>query len=102
MANSLRQILQTYSEICRIIALCYSMMQHIDSEKQSMGSGRKMLAESLKSVFNEVLFIVNLHSFLLLLTLSRQTPPLGKSFVFHPSMQNNLQNSPLYTHQQQP
>ena len=78
------------------------MMQYIDSEKQSMGSGHKMLAESLKIVFDEVLLIVNLHSFLLLLTLSRQTPPLGKSFVFHSPMPNNLQNSPLYTHQQQP
>ena len=54
MASSLRQDLQTYSEIC----IFCDVIQYMESKKQPVGSAHKVLAESL-----EALFIVNLHSF---------------------------------------
>ena len=77
MAGSLRQVLQTYSEIC----LFCSAIQYIVSKKQLVGSVHKELAESSKIVFDEAHFIVNLHSFLQSLALSRHTFPPSKSFA---------------------
>ena len=54
MASSLRQDLQTYSEIC----IFCDVIQYMESKTQPVGSAHKVLAESL-----EALFIVNLHSF---------------------------------------
>ena len=77
MACSFRQVLQTYSEIC----LFCSVIQYIVSKKQPVRSAHEVLAESLKTVFNdEAHFIVNLHNFL-------------QPFLPHPSRQNNFQNS---------
>ena len=67
-------------------------MQYIDSVKQLAGSALKVLAESLKTVFDEVNFIVNLYSFLLPLALPRQALLPGETFVPHPLLkQNNFQ-----------
>ena len=59
MPGSLRQVWQTYSEIC----LFCSAIQYIVSKKQPVGSAHEVLAESSKTVFDEAHFIVNLHSF---------------------------------------
>ena len=92
VAGSFRQVLQTYSEIY----LFCSAIQYIVSKKQPVGSAQDVLAESSKTV--EAHFIVNLHSFLQPLALSRHTFPQSESFVPHPPRQNNLQNSsPLET-----
>ena len=94
MAGSLRQGLQTYSEIC----LFCSAIQYIVSKKQPVGSAHEVLAESSETVFDEAHFIVNLHSFLQPLALSRHTFLPSESFVPHPPRQNNVQNfSPLDT-----
>ena len=94
MAGSLRQVLQTYSEIC----LFCSAIQYVVSKKQPVGSAHEVLAESSKTVFDEAHFIVNWHSFLQPLALSRHTFPPSESFVPHPPRQNNFQNaSPLDT-----
>ena len=71
MASSLRQVLQTYSEIC----IFCSAIQYIVSKKQPVGSAHEVLAESLETVFDEAHFIVNLHDFLQPLALSRHTSP---------------------------
>ena len=55
MADSLGQAFQTYSKIC-----IFCVMQDIDFQKQPVGSVLKVLAKSLKTVFDEVHFIVNL------------------------------------------
>ena len=60
MVSSLRQVLQTYSQI---YIFC-SVIQYIESIKQSVGSAHEVLAESLENVFGEVHFIVNLLNFL--------------------------------------
>ena len=71
----------------------------MDSAKQSLGSVLKVLAESLKSIFDEVHFIVNLHSFHLPPALFRQScPPRIQTFVPHPPRQNNFQNFPPSRH----
>ena len=94
MAGSLRQVLQTYSKIC----LFCSAIQYIVSKEQPVGSAHEVLAESSETVFDEAHFIVNLHSFLQPLALSRHTFPASESFVPHPPRQNNFQNSsPLDT-----
>ena len=63
-----------------------------------MGSAHEVLAESSETVFDEAHFIVNLHSFLQSLALSRHTFPPSESCVPHPPRQNNFQNSsPLET-----
>ena len=77
MAGSLRQVLQIYSEIC----LFCSAIQYIVSKKQPVASTHEVLAESSETVFDEAHFIVNLHSFLQLLALSRHTFPPSESFV---------------------
>ena len=43
------------------------------SKKQPVGSAHELLAESSETVFDEAHFIVNLHSFLQPLALSRHT-----------------------------
>ena len=94
MAGSLRQVLRTYSEICLIC----SAIQYIVSKKQPVGSAHEVLAESSETFFDEAHFMVNLHSFLQPLALSRHTFPPSESFVPHPPWQNNFQNSsPLDT-----
>ena len=78
MAGSLRQVLQTYSEIC----LFCSAIQYIVSKKQPVGGAHEVLAESSsETVFDEAHFIVNLHSFLQPLALFRHSFPPSKSFV---------------------
>ena len=67
MTYSLRQDLHSYSAIC-----IFCVTRYIGFDKQSLGSVLKVLAKSLKNVFDELHFIVNLHSFLLL------PVPLGK------------------------
>ena len=92
MASSLRQVLQTYSEIC----IFCSVIQYIVSKKQPVGSAHEVLEESLETVFDEAHFIVNFHSFLQPLALPRHTFPPSESFVPHPARQNSFQNySPL-------
>ena len=95
MASSFRQVLQTYSEIC----IFCSVIQYIVPKKQPVGSAHEVLAESLKTVFDdEAHFIVNLHDFLLPLALPRHHFPPNEPFLPHPSRQNNFQNSsPLDT-----
>ena len=80
MASSLRQVLQTYSEIC----IFCSAIQYIVSKKQPVGSAHEVLAESLETVFDEAHFIVNLHNFLQPLTLPKHTFPPSEPFVPHP------------------
>ena len=63
-----------------------------------MGSAHETLVESSEIVFDEVHFLVNLHSFLQLLALPRHIFPPGESFVPFSPRQNNFQNSsPLDT-----
>ena len=96
MASFLRQVFETSSETC----IFCSAIQYIVSKKQSVGSAHEVLAESLKTVFDEAHFIliVNLHNFLQSLDLPRHTFPLSESFVPHPPRQNNFQNfSPVDT-----
>ena len=70
MANSLRNVLQTYSEIW-----IFCVIQYMDFQKQSMGSALKLLGKSLKTVLDEVHFMVSVPSF----SLSPSLP--GKPFV---------------------
>ena len=94
MASSLRQVLQTYSEIC----IFCSAIQYIVSKKQPVRSAHEALVESLETVFDEAHFIVNLHDFLQPPALPRLTSTPSESFVPHPPRQNNFQNSsPLDT-----
>ena len=67
MANTARKVLQAYSEVC--IFLCDTIY------KQSVGCALKVLEKSLKTVLDEVYFIVNMYSFRL-----THGPP-GKSFL---------------------
>ena len=53
-------------------------MQYTDFQKQSVGGGLKMLGKSLKTVFDEMDFIVNLHSFPLASQYSRKTLPFPR------------------------
>ena len=55
-----------------------------------MGSAHEVLAESFKTVLDEAHFIVNLHSFLQPLALSRHTFPPSESFVPHPPQAEQL------------
>ena len=55
MADSFWQILQTHSETC----IC-CLKRYISFQKQSVGGALKVLAKSLKTVFDEVHFIANL------------------------------------------
>ena len=71
MTGSLRQVLLAYSEIC----LFCSAIQYIVSKKQPVGSAHEVLAESSETVIDEAHFIVNMHSFLQPLALSRHTFP---------------------------
>ena len=87
MTGSLRQVLWTYSEIC----LFCSAIQYIVSKKQPVGSAHEVLTESSETAFDEAHFIVNLHSFLPSLALSRHPFPPSESFV--PPRQKNFQNS---------
>ena len=81
MASSLRQVLQTYSEIC----IFCSAIQYIVSKKQSaVRSAHEVLAESLETAFDEAHFIVNLHNFFQSLALPRHTFPSSEPFVPHP------------------
>ena len=59
MASSLRQVLQTYSEIC----IFCSAIQYIVSKKQPVGSAHEVLAESLETAFDEAHFIVTVSVF---------------------------------------
>ena len=68
-------------------------MQYIDFQKQSVESFLELLAKSLKIVFDEVHFIVNLFSFLLTPVLSGK--PFSQVSHLPPSRQNNFQNSLL-------
>ena len=72
MASSLREVLQTYSEIC----IFCSTIQNIVCKKQPVGSAHEVLAESLKTTFDEAHVIVNLHNFLQ--SLARQAEQLPK------------------------
>ena len=58
---------QGFADIFRNMYFC--VIKEIDFKKQSVVSTLKVLAKSLKTVFDEVDFTVNLHTFLL------QTPP---------------------------
>ena len=80
MTSSLRQVLQTYSEMC----IFCSVIQYIVSKKQPVGSAHEVLAESLETIFHGAYFPVNLHSFLQPLPLPRQTFPPSELFVPHP------------------
>ena len=60
MVSSLRQVLQTYSQI----DIFCSVIQYIESIKQPVESAHEVLAESLENVFDEAHFIVNLHNFI--------------------------------------
>ena len=74
------------------------MIQYIVSKEQPVGSAHETLVESSEIVFDEVHFLVNLHSFLQLLALPRHIFPPGESFVPFSHWQNNFQNSsPLDT-----
>ena len=77
MVNSLRQVLQTYSEI----RIFYVILAIYHFQKQSVGSALKVLAKSLENFVDEVRFIVNLHSFFMPLSHSRLTLPPGKSLA---------------------
>ena len=55
IANSPRNVLQTYSEIC-----LSCVIQHIYFQKQSVEGAIKMLGKSLKTVLDEVYFVVHL------------------------------------------
>ena len=55
MASSLRQFLQTYSEVC----IFCSAIQHIVSKKQQVGTAHEMSADSLEIVFDQAHFVVN-------------------------------------------
>ena len=48
MASYLRQVLQTYAEIC----IFCSAMQYIVSKKQPVGSAHEVLVESSETVFD--------------------------------------------------
>ena len=75
MVNSLRQVLQTYSEI----RIFYVILAIYLFQKQSVGSALKVLVKSLENFVDEVRFIVNLHSFFMPLSHSRLTLLPGKS-----------------------
>ena len=77
MASSLRQVLQTYSEIC---FFC-SAIRYIVSKKQPVGSAYEVLTESLETVFDdEAHFIVKLYNFLQPLALPRHPFPQTSHF----------------------
>ena len=77
IASFLRQVLQTYSEIC----IFCGAIQYIVSKKQPVGSAHEVLVESSKTFFDEAHFIVNLHSFLGPLALPQHTFPPSEPFV---------------------
>ena len=54
IASSLRQVLETYSEIC----IFCSVIQYIVSKKQPVESAHEVLAKSLEATFDEAHFIV--------------------------------------------
>ena len=85
MLSSLRQVLQTDSEI----HIFCSAIPYIVSKKQPVGSVHEVLAESLETAFVEANFVVN---FLQSLALPRHTSPPSEPIVPHPPRQNNLQN----------
>ena len=79
MASSLRQVLQTYSEIC---IFCRAI-QYILSKKEPVWSAHELLAESLGTAFDdETHFTVNLHNFLQLLALARN--PFSPKWAISP------------------
>ena len=90
MANYLRKSWLTYSEIC-----LFSVIQYVDFKKQSIGDAFKALRKTLKTVFDEVCFITNLHGFPLTLSLTEK-PFLspGKSH-FPTPRQNKFKNFSL-------
>ena len=49
------------------------MIQYAVSQKQLVGYAQEVLFEFLEAVFDEAHFLVNLHSFLQTLALTRQT-----------------------------
>ena len=53
-------------------------MQYTDFQKQSVGGGLKMLEKSLKTVLDEMNFIVNMHSFPLASQYLRKTLPFPR------------------------
>ena len=79
MAGSLRQVLQSYSEIC-IFLSCDSICSV--SETVS-GICTRSVVRIFGSCFDEAHFLVNLHSFLQTVALTRQTVLLSESFVRH-------------------
>ena len=84
MANSSITVLQKYSEIC-----IFCVTQCTGFQKQSVGGVLKNFGKYLKTVSNEVHFMVNLYSFPY-----RQSPgqtlfPSGKSFLPLPRSQNS-------------
>ena len=80
MANSLRNVLPTYSEIC-----IFCVIQYIKFQKQSMEGALKVLGKSLKTVLDEVRFILNLYSFALPLSApGKPLLPACKSFALLP------------------
>ena len=72
---------------------CDSIYRVYRAQKTAVGSVHEVLAESLKTVFDEAHFIANLQSFLQSLALPRQTFSPSESFP-PSSRQNNFQNSP--------
>ena len=58
----------------------FCVIQYVNFQK-AVRSALKVLAKSLKIVFDEVHFIVNMHSFILSPSLTSQTLPPGKSFA---------------------
>ena len=89
MANSLRKVLQSYSEI-----YIYCVIQYIDLQEQSIEG---TLGKYLKTVLDEVYFIVHLYSSLLPLFLQVK-PSFPKLVICLPPRQTNSQNSASSSH----
>ena len=70
----------------------FCVIQYVNFQK-SVRNSLKVLAKSLKIVFDEVHFIVNMHSFILFPSLTRQTLSPSKSFAT--SMAQQLLKLPL-------
>ena len=86
--NSARNIFQTHSEICSKSVCCDSI-----DLNQSVKGTLKVLRKSLKTVLEEVHFIVNLFSFRIL-PVHQANPSLPRVSYFPCFRHNNLQTSP--------
>ena len=94
----LRQVLQTYSEIC----IFCSAIQYIVPKKQPVGKAHDVLVESLETVFDEAQFIVNLNSFLQPLALSWHSFPNVSHLSPNPPGRTTFKTPHLQKHQKQP